>query len=352
MNRLNFVFLYTEMADYFYKCVNHLIDHHEVNVLLVNYRTNKDAPFDFINTKPSLNQTYKSDHSYSSLKNLVSGFNPDLIYITGWNDVSYLRIARKYNSRIPVVFGLDNVFTGSIKQRLLVLLNRRILQLFYNNVWIPGTPQYYYARLLGFTDIEITTGLYCADVETFIKCNPLEDSELSRTIVYAGRFVKYKFCRELYEAFNELQNQYNLDWKLVMIGNGPEKEFIQSNEHVTVVDFKQPHELLRYIDKSCVFCLPSISENWGVVLHEFAAAGKLLLVSNRVASASEFVIDNFNGVVFKSGDKTSLKDSLLKVMELDNQDIINYGDNSRRLATGLTHEIWSYKLLSILNRNL
>ena len=48
-------------------------------------------------------------------------------------------------------------------------------------------------------------------------------------------------------------------------------------------DFIQPENLEKVKNAGC-FVLPSLKDNWGVVVHEFAAAGLPLIISDGVGA--------------------------------------------------------------------
>ena len=314
MQKYKIVILYTELPKYFYKCLIHLTKYNNVDILVVQHDPQPDAPFLFNEVNNSIKILNKSNYTNKELNNILYNFKPNIIYVAGWTDFSYLKIAYKYKKSIPIILGLDNIYVGSLKQLLNITLFKYILKLFFNHVWVPGIPQYYYARLLNYKHTEITTGLYCADIDLYKNYKEPNYNNLKNSIIYIGRFVKYKFVKELYDTFNEIIEEENSNWELIMIGNGTEKNNLIETNNIKIIDFQQPEKLIHYCEPALVFCIPSTTENWGVVLHEFVSAGKLILASDGVASTSDFIIENYNGFLFKSGDKQSLKDNLKKIM--------------------------------------
>ena len=349
MKKYKILILYTELAEYFLKCLIHTANHYTVDILLIQHDPHPDAPFVFKEVNNTIRILNKSNYTSIELDILIENFTPNIIYVTGWSDYTYLKIAFKYKKKLPVILGLDNNYNGSFKQILNITIFKYILKLFFNHVWVPGISQYHYARLLNFSHNDIMTGLYCADTELFKKFR--ESNNKKNSIIYIGRFVKYKFVKELYEIFNEIILEGNFNWDLIMIGNGPEKKYLKDTQNIKIINFQQPEELIKYTEPASVFCIPSITENWGVVLHEFVSAGKLILASDGVASTSDFIIDNYNGFLFKSGDKNSLKETLKKIMNLPDNIITEMCQNSKILANRINHDVWSAKFLSVLNKN-
>ena len=68
----------------------------------------------------------------------------------------------------------------------------------------------------------------------------------------------------------------------------------------------QPEDLVRVIKNVGFFVLPSNFEPWGVVVHEFCAAGLPMLLSETVGSSSSFLINGHNGFLFKPNNHYDL----------------------------------------------
>ena len=101
------------------------------------------------------------------------------------------------------------------------------------------------------------------------------------------------------------------------------------------------------MQKASAFCLPSHYEPWGVVVHEAVAAGCPMIVSDGVSAGTAFVKNGYNGYVFKSKDKASLKKALQSIINLDDAQLKKMGERSVQLAMQNTPEIWAETLLSI-----
>ncbi len=80
----------------------------------------------------------------------------------------------------------------------------------------------------------------------------------------------------------------NNDWKLILIGSGDMPEVDPSI--VEVKGFMKGPELAAESKRCGVFCLPSIYEPWGVVVHEFTMAGLPMICSDSVGAADDLVV--------------------------------------------------------------
>jgi glycosyltransferase involved in cell wall biosynthesis len=81
------------------------------------------------------------------------------------------------------------------------------------------------------------------------------------------------------------------------------------------MDF-QNQSTMPVVYQACdLFCLPSQGpgETWGLAVNEAMAAGKAVLVSNKVGCATDLIKPTINGEVFRSND---LNDLMQKLREL------------------------------------
>lgn len=274
--------------------------------------------------------------------------------LSGWIDKTYVSAARKHVKQKPVILGLDNPWLGTIRQRALTVAAPAYIHRFCNRAWVAGSSQYEYARRLGFHKNQIVDGLYSADTGKFYQTNGEVSMQKAQSypnkIVYVGRLVEYKQPHVLARLFNEIITKYQLNWKLVLAGEGPLKETIlqQRYPQVEVTGFISPSALPEFYADAGIFCLPSKGEHWGVAVQEAAAAGLPLLLSDSVESGSRFLLHGFNGVVFRSGNDRSLKAALLNLLTMPSAQLLEMGRNSIGLSKRINHDTWAATLKSII----
>lgn len=295
----------------------------------------------------------RSSESYSSIKELAVRINPDLTVISGWMDSTYLKVARWIRGRGGVVVsGFDGEWNGSIGKRVAALLGKlRWFSRYYSHAWVSGPFQYEYARRLGFRKEEIIFDLYSADYSAFTKVYrealPVKKQYYPHRFLFVGRFEAVKGLDVLLEAWR-LLGENRKDWELHLIGTGSLRHTLAGVSGVVVKDFMQPDELVREVVASGCFVLPSRSEPWGVVVHEFAAAGLPLVLSDVVGAAAAFLINGFNGYKFKTNNAHSLCRSLSKVIMTSDAKLVEMGIVSHMLSARITPATSAQNLLGIL----
>ena len=341
--------LYWPIADYTIACLEELCAKGH-QVVLVRYAANKDAPFKEV-FPPNLTVYDRQSFSKGDLLRFAIKFNPDITYISGWVDKEYLQIGQWCKQRLkPVIMALDNPWEGTLRQYLGLLIFRLRYAKSFTHAFVAGYRQYEFARKLGYKYADILFNMYAARTKNF-ENSPIETRfdppNQQKTLLYIGRLVEYKGITELYNAFSELENELGekLNWRLAIYGNGVLRDKLKESEHIKIADFIQPADIPQVLNHAHAFCLPSYSESWGVVVHEFAAAGLPLLVSEGVSAREQFVINGYNGIVFK---KQEIKAALLKLLSFDDAALEQMGRNSRFLSYKISPASWATTFLSVL----
>lgn len=341
------LFLYSELAAYFTRCVEELARQEGLQIRIIRWAVNEEAPFEFALSN-NIEVIKKDQLETIGIRRSIEAFQPDLIYLAGWLDRDYWRAIRGYKKYIPVVMGLDNPWEGTIKQRLASLLAPVLFRQKITYVWCAGPRQVEYARRLGFSYDQCRVGLYSADTKLF---QAIAERTYPKRILYVGRLLEWKGIKELADAFVELTRQEHFEWELKIIGRGPLGEALPAHPRIILEDFIQPRDLVQEFNQAGIFCLPSWKEHWGVVVHEACATALPVLVSDQVGAGDSFVIDGYNGAKCPAKDKESLKDKLRMLMQLSESDLQIMGQRSYELSRQNNPAIWVQRLLSMLDKH-
>jgi glycosyltransferase involved in cell wall biosynthesis len=160
----------------------------------------------------------------------------------------------------------------------------------------------------------------------------------------SARFISKKSLPLLLAAFATYKTEMgSLAWDLVVLGDGPLRDALEAQRSALRLDgsvhfpgFRQYEELPAYYGLARTFVLPSLSEQWGLVVNEAMAAGLPVLVSE-ACGAAELVKDGENGYRFKPGRPDQLASLLVRVTR-DPKTIASMGVASRRIISGYSLE--------------
>jgi glycosyltransferase involved in cell wall biosynthesis len=347
---MKILYLYAEVMGYTISTIRELAERgNEVHV--VHWDHKKLTPYK-APPVPNVFMYKRSELSVEQIKKLAENIAPVVTVVSGWMDRGYMSVAKQLRLEgLPVVVGFDAQWHGTPKQWLAIILSRfSFFSQFYSYAWVAGLYQYEYARRLGFAKKNIVYDLYSADLRLFNQAynNSKEDkqNQYPHRFLFVGRFEPVKGLNVLLQAWEQLGAKKG-DWELHLIGNGSLKAQLGATAGVVIKNFMQPEQLIQEAATAGCFLLPSRGEPWGVVVHEFAAAGLPLIVSDVVGSSSAFLISGLNGFSFKVNDSKDLADRMLKIINMTDQELHAMAVSSHALSQRITPETSAGNLLSV-----
>ena len=335
--------LYKELAGYFLACLDQLCEEYDVHADVIAYPVNKDAPF-LLKHSTRVNISSRTEYTRASLRKKIQTGQYNLIFTGGWFDKDYLDALSVRNC--PALLGFDNPWQGTIKQRLAAVYGRLFIKSGFDYAFVPGSKQRIFAQHLGFTDSHIITGAYSCDVTKFSAIKRI--GAQPKRLVYVGRYAPEKFIPQLFEAFLEINNTLKDHWELHCVGVGPLFDQRIEHPHIFHHGFMQPEELTRFMAVGDAFVLPSLYEPWGLVVHEFAAAGYPMILSDAVCAGEAFLKPGLNGYRFEAGQTDSLKHALNQLMNLTGDELEQMGEHSRVLAQSISPALWAKSIYALM----
>ncbi len=348
---MNLLFLCAPLSGYFHNCIRTLADALPgARIAVVAVPNTATAPFVFPE-HPRITVQRRAGLTDLELVAFAAKLDPAYIFLAGWRDPAYRRIGRRFKPRIPVVMGMDNQWKYRARQYLLSKVLAPWIRTFCSYIWIPGLPQYEYARRLGFVPSQIMTGLYSADTRKLLATNARAGREGTvKSLLFVGNMWRDKGVVELVDVFTELAKHFP-DWSLVLAGDGPLVEtYTGVSNRITVTGFIQPDALASHLEAAAAFCLPSYHDAWAVVIHEAACLGLPIVATDVCGAVSAFVHEGFNGFLCRPRDKASLKSALHKLMSLPPGVRHEFGQRSLQLARQITPDLWASKVCMLLSQ--
>ncbi|RMG56588.1 MAG: glycosyltransferase, partial [Bacteroidetes bacterium] len=189
-------------------------------------------------------------------------------------------------------------------------------------------------------------GYYSADTDRFLAAQP-DFSQSAPTLLYLGRIMAHKGIGDLLEAFLPLADRTS--WRLQLVGKADGSVPIPDHPKVIHQDFVQPEDLSALLAQATAFVLPSREEPWGVALHEAAAAGLPLLVSDACGAGDAFLTHGQNGWLFQAGQIPDLQAALERLFQMQPERLAAMGTHSRQLAQTITPATWAQTLMDMID---
>jgi len=344
------VYLYSEVMPYAIAIMRELVSEFGAEVDCIYWDERKRTPF-FPENETGITFHKRSTFDSASITKFITERMPGIIYVSGRMDAAYLAAAKDARAKgVVVVTGCDEQWTGSKKQQVKSWFANPLYKKYFDYFFVPGNRQYEYARRMGYDNSRIIPGLLSADMKTFRKA--FDESRITKkqkyphTFVFAGRMAESKRIDLLVSAFTSLKKTHPNDWKLVLVGNGPVK--FTATPDIEIIDFLANEQVAERTKEWGVFCLPSSIDPWGVVVHEFTAAGLPIITSSGVGANDAFLINGYNGFRFETGNEADLKHRLQQIVEMTDEQLYEMGERGHQLALGINPLKSAYSLMSVL----
>ncbi len=346
----NIVYLYSEVMPYAISVMRAMVREFGAEVDCVSWDgERKKTPFVPAN-EPGITFHKRSGFTKDALIQFIDSKQPPFLYISGRMDKLYLEVATHFKGKLKIVSGCDNQWDGSRKNQIAALLSPWIYKKFFDYFWTPSQRSYEYTRRMGYPKNRILSNMYTGDDAIFPKAyeanQATKKASYPHTITFVGRFAREKGLDVLIAAFVAAKKETNNDWTLTLVGAGTMP--MVNEPYITLHDFMMPQQIAAASQHWGVFCLPSIKEPWGVVIHEAAMMGLPIICSDQVGAGDALVISNYNGYVFESGNVAALKKNILDIMQKSDAELWGMGKRSHELSKSQSPTIAAYSLLSIL----
>jgi len=326
-----------------------LADTDGVELFVANIMASAEAPFDetmfaWIEDRYQWEGAVKAEMLISKLDE----FCPDVILCANWHNSGYRKVLRHFERKAVRIFASDRPWLGRPKQWLGVFTSKFYLHPLCDAFFVAGERQAVFAQKLGFAQGRILRGLYSCDHAKFAamyferKRETLE----SCSFVFVGRLSPEKGIEVLVEAYRQYRTIANDPWPLKCYGTGPLQNLVEGVEGIECKGFCQPDDLPAELSQASCLVLPSLFEPWALVVHEAAATGLPLIISDAVGASVHLVQDGYNGYVVETGDSNELASAMLRFASLSQIDRNTMGERSYQLSLQFTPERWAEMLVN------
>ena len=275
------------------------------------------------------------------------------IVVSGWFNTAFNALASRVKEHGGVVIAMvDNNFRFSIKEIIKAIRFRMLLRHRYDGYLVPGSSSRKLLRFYGVPDKRIKSNLYSADESIFHDGESLPSR--AKRIIYVGQLCERKNVIMLLDAFFE-SGIVAKGWSLSYFGCGPQRDELvdriaryELGNSVTVSDFCQPEKLCEEYRRSRIFALLSREEHWGVVVHEAALSGCMLLLSDKVGAALDFASDK-NAFIVSLDRMDSIVSALRQATLCDESRLVGAEEESIARAAQISLSGFARSVLSLLS---
>lgn len=245
------------------------------------------------------------------------------IFLSGYERPSHFAaavVARAWGKRVIVM--LDSKYDDKPRKAWLEA-SKRVLMSPYHGGFAAGPRSADYLRRLGLEGREITLGYDSVSLNRIRSLaaayTPLPWHE--RPFLAVARYVPKKnlnFLLGAYAAF--LASDPASPRRLVLCGGGPleatlraESERLEIAHRVDFTGFVGQAEVARLLKGSLCLLLPSIEEQWGLVVNEALAFSLPIMASPAVGATDILLKDGCNGFLRAADDRAGWSEAMLRI---------------------------------------
>lgn len=248
--------------------------------------------------------------------------NPDIIISEGFFQFTPWAVWYSFIHRKPLLIAYERTAHTERNCPWWRRLYRRFIGLFVNGYVVNGELTKEYLISQGVKSDNIFTGAMCADSEGLakqvvslsdeekarIKANLTSSEDNGLIYIYVGRIIELKGINYLLEAWSgHIAN--NPKDKLLIVGDGPllkEYQNIHSHKSIIFTGGIDYSEIYKYYAISDVFIIPTLEDNWSLVVPEAMACRLPIACSIYNGCHPELVKKDENGITFDPLKKESI----------------------------------------------
>lgn len=166
------------------------------------------------------------------------------------------------------------------------------------------------------------------------------------------QLIPRKGMKNLFQAWNLLENKIKSNIELIVLGDGPQKEellnIIKHNniDNIHLLGNKEYQEVTIYLKEADVFILPTLEDLFSLVVME-AMSSSLPVLTSTNNGARELIYEGENGYVFDAEDISNIKLAIEKIYA-DRFRLKQMGKKSYEIISEYSNEKVMSKLAKIL----
>ncbi len=261
------------------------------------------------------------------LYKMICNVRPDLLIAEGFFQFTPWAVIYAFLHRKPLLIAYERTAHTERNCPLWRRLYRQFIGLFVSGYVVNGQLTKEYLMTQGVKEKNIFTGAMCADSEGLAaKVTALQHEEIDRirssifrdkssgiTFLFVGRMISLKGIDYLIKGWNKHIAIHSED-QLLLVGDGPElnnyKQLAMGVPSVIFAGEVDYTEIHKYYAVSDVFVIPTLEDNWSLVIPEAMACGLPIACSIYNGCHPELVHLDVNGITFDPLNESSVIEAL------------------------------------------
>jgi glycosyltransferase involved in cell wall biosynthesis len=291
---------------------------------------------------------------HPGLFDTIKKSKPDILIGDGFFKWTTGSIPYKLIHNVPLVICYERTFHTERNAQWYRTYYRRAITRLTDALCCNGRLCGEYSQWLGMDSKRITYGHMVADTNGLASkastLTLLDIENLYREcrikgilILYVGRLISLKGLKQLLKIWTKFEQKHSKKATLVLVGDGDlsdELKTICKERNLTGVRFVGSvdyDDIVQYYVAADVFIMPTLEDNWSLVVPEAMACGLPILCSKYNGCWPELVRDGINGWVFDPLNA----DDILRVLNLcleNSEDLKSMGEKSKQVVSRFSPE--------------
>lgn len=260
---------------------------------------------------------------FKNIIRVLNDINPQVLFISGWSskEALFSLFWAKTHKRQCIIVSESSEIDS--KRTFFKEFVKKVLIKMFHAGFVGGISHKEYLLALGLDEEKIFKGYDAVD-NSYFKPNSPQSYNSNGYILASGRFIERKNFVRFLTAYKNYRNNVANPKKLVLCGSGALDKSIYNiidkfklKEFIDTPGFVQYKKLPKLYHNASVYVMPSLSEQWGLVVNEAMAAGIPVLASEISGSAVELIQDGINGYKFNPHSTKSITEVLIKFDKLE-----------------------------------
>lgn len=276
------------------------------------------------------------------LYGLIKKVKPNIIISEGFFQFTPWTVWYALVHRIPLLIGYERTAHTERNCPIWRRLYRRFIGLFTSGYIANGILTQQYLVSQGVDDKNIFIGGMCADSFGLAsKAHSMSDHEKNLfkesvlgkvssgiSFVFVGQMISRKGVIYLIQGWKKHMINHPED-KLLLVGDGPElqtyKEICENLDSVVFIGGIDYSQIYKYYVISDVFVIPTLEDNWSLVVPEAMACGLPIACSVYNGCYPELVLKDVNGITF---DPLNIESIVSALHYFHTVDLKKFGEQS------------------------
>ena len=250
---------------------------------------------------------------------------PDVLITEGFFQWTPLVVLYGFLFRVPVFMGYERTLHTERNSGKLRKWHRQFTDCFIRGYLVNGSETKKYLLSIGVKESKIHIGGMSADSEGLRKGiaslgSAERDSMLAKykkndgiVFLFCGALIERKGVESLLKAWKEYTQTHPND-TLLMVGGGELESKLRKDfgsiPTVFIEGRKEYSEVCKYYAIADVFILPTIEDNWSLVIPEAMSCGLPVATSIYNGCHSELIREGENGITFDTFNQASIIQAL------------------------------------------